>query len=109
VFFAALTKVACERSFYRLHELSSDECRLIERALIDHSPPALQEVQRQFLALYTLPAKLKRLKGVNTRFVNRLDELISNLGEDYHQRVEDTVIEKSSRLQCLTTKPMHHS
>src|SRR4051812_45525265 len=82
VFLAQIGKVACERFFYQVQDLSQDEISLIEKAFVEMCPEPLQKAHRQFMSLYSLPSQLRKMEGLGAGIANRIDELITNLGED---------------------------
>jgi len=94
IFRTNLKNVACERFFYRLQELTPDEVRLIERSLVEHSVEPLKKVQREFIAMYSFPPKMRKALDRNPKSKLRsgLDEVIANLGEDFHQKVEGSLL-----------------
>lgn len=86
-----LRAVANEKLFYRLHALTPEEHELIERVLIEPSPEPLKGIQRNFLALLSLPAQLrKRTESANLglEFTAPLDDMIVSAAEKYHSGIE---------------------
>jgi hypothetical protein len=93
IFRPNLTGVACERFFYRLQDLTPQELQLIEKLFSDHPSEALKTAQRSFMSLYSFPTKLKkRLADTDPRFRSALDRAIAEGEEDYHQRIEDSLL-----------------
>jgi hypothetical protein len=83
--------VANEELFYEIHELTTEEIDLVEHALIEPCSKHLRELQKQFLALYTLAPQLRRRLGntIDPTFRSVLDEELANSAERHHKRIED--------------------
>jgi hypothetical protein len=94
VFQANLTKVACERFFYRLQDLTPSELRLVEEFFSKHPSEPLKAMQKRFLETYLFPTRLRnRLGGkVDRKFLSALDKVIAQGQEDYHQIIEDILL-----------------
>lgn len=94
VFSCDLKNVACERFFYRFHDLTPEEIQFIERVFIENTREPLKTLQRRYIALYSLPTKMKSslYQNADSEYISRLDELICNGLEDNHQRVEDELL-----------------
>jgi hypothetical protein len=94
VFQANLTGVACERFFYRLQDLTSNELRLIEEFFGEHASEPLKATQKQFMTTYLFPTRLRKQlgKNVDRKFLSALDSVIAEGQEGYHQRVEDRLL-----------------
>lgn len=83
--------VANEPLFYRLHELTAAEVELLRNALIEPFQEPMRTIQQRFLDMHLIPHKLKaRAKGTHLDSSLRasLDEIIANLAESYHSKVE---------------------
>jgi hypothetical protein len=94
VFYSNLTGVACEKFFYRLQDLTPKEHGLIEEFFSKHPSEPLKAMQKQFMAVYSFPTRLRQQlgKGVNQKFLSALDKVIAEGQEDYHQRIEDSLV-----------------
>ena len=94
VFQANLTGVACERFFYRLQDLTPNELRLIEEFFGKHPSEGLKAMQKQFMAIYLFPTRLRKLLGSNAdpRILSAVESAITQGQEDYHQRIEDDLL-----------------
>jgi hypothetical protein len=94
VFQANLTGVACERFFYRLQDLTPKELRLIEDLFGKHPSEGLKEMQKQFMAIYLFPTRLRKKLGsdADPRILSALESAIAQGQEDYHQRIEDDLL-----------------
>jgi Protein of unknown function (DUF4238) len=100
-----LTGVACERFFYRFQDLTPEELRLIEKLFSDHPSEALKAAQRDFMSLYSLPTKLRRLLASDAKstLVSALDRVIAEGEEDYHQKIEDNLLGFLERMLAGST------
>jgi hypothetical protein len=89
-----LTGVACKRFFYRFQDLTPHELQLIERVFSNHPSESLRAAQRDFMSLYSFPTKLRgRLSdGADPRLLDALDRAIAEGEEDYHQKIEDSLL-----------------
>jgi len=76
--------------------LTPEEIRLIEEALIKHSPKVLQQFQKQFIDLYCFAPRLKKfeesISEVNPERRATLNKFIVNGAEDYYTNVEETLL-----------------
>lgn len=87
---ANTSKVASERLFYQLQELTPANVDFIEAFAIQPSPEALKPIHRAFLSYYRAPWSMKRLLGDSARaeVAAKLDESIANFEEDYQAAIE---------------------
>lgn len=94
VFRPNLTGVACERFFYRLHDLTPKEHQLIEGFFSKHPSEPLKAMQKRFMEVYSFPMRIRQQvgEGVSPKFLSVLDKVIAEGQEDYHQRIEDSLV-----------------
>jgi hypothetical protein len=94
IFRPNLKRVACERFFYRFQDLTSEEAQLIEKSFIEQTSEPLRTIQRNFMSLHSFAPKLRKQVGgdIDPKFVSALDRVIANGQEDYHQKIEDTLL-----------------
>jgi hypothetical protein len=94
IFHPNLKRVACERFFYRFQDLTSEEAQLIEKSFIEQTSEPLRTIQRNFMSLHSFAPKLRKQVGgdIDPKFVSALDRVIANGQEDYHQKIEDTLL-----------------
>jgi hypothetical protein len=94
VFQANLTKVACERFFYRLQDLTPSELRLVEGFFSKHASKPLKAIQKRFLETYLFPTRLRKQLGrdADPNLLSALERVIVQGQEDYHQRIEDDLL-----------------
>jgi hypothetical protein len=94
VFPSNLKGVACERFFYKLQELTPKEIQLIDRAVIEPVPEPSKAYLRRFLALYSWAPNVKRHfdGGADSTFPSVLNELIVNFAENYHEKIEGSLL-----------------
>lgn len=80
-----------ERDFYKLHELTEDDIRVV-RSLIERSMPAARNLHEGWLEAFTVFFEVRRryvAMGCVIEAVEReLETVITNLEEDIHARVE---------------------
>lgn len=94
IFRPNLTGVACERFFYRFQDLTPEELQLIERVFSNHPSEGLKAAQKDFMSLYSFPTKLRGhlSGGADPRLLDALDKAIAEGEEDYHQKIEDSLL-----------------
>ncbi len=80
--------------FYRLQDLTLSELRLIEEFFGKHPSEPLKAMQKQFMATYVLPTRLRSQLGrdADPKLLSVLERVIAQGQEDYHQRIEDDLL-----------------
>jgi hypothetical protein len=95
VFQTNTTKVAVERDFYKIPELTSEDIALIKWLVINPAQhPRTQANHENFLALLTAPSRLAEQFRKFAKNPKELDDLLdiirTNVLEDYHAGIEDS-------------------
>lgn len=92
IFSTDLMSLANERDFYRLKELTEEEIEFVKKIAIQHSPNILKNIHYKFLngftEVYTFRDNLRRNGLSDGDIEKKIDELINNLEEDYHSKIE---------------------
>jgi len=95
IFSANLMKIANEKYFYELRDLSPEDMALIERFAIAQSPEHLRPLHRNFLKSFSLPWEIKknaeRIGRVDPTLLSMLDETIANMEENYQMAIENSL------------------
>jgi hypothetical protein len=105
IFRPNLTGVACERFFYRFQDLTLEEIRLTEKLFSDHPSESLKAAQKQFISLYSRPTKVRKLlaRSADPEILSALERIIAEGEEDYHQRIEDSLLTFLKRMLAGNT------
>ena len=95
IFRTNTTKVAVERDFYKIPELTSEDVALIKWLVINPSQHELtQKNHENFLTMLAAPSRLAEQFRKFARDPKELDELLdiirTNVLEDYHAGIEDS-------------------
>jgi hypothetical protein len=92
IFWRGTEGLAVERDFYKLHELSEEDIRLLKLLAIDNVRPGAKEAHTDFLAMLTFPTEMRRrLRAAgrsNAAIEKAVEEYQQNALEDYHARIE---------------------
>ena len=96
VFESSLIGIANERDFYRLKELNKEDIAFIEKLVIEQSPKLLQKLHTNLIKQFNFVFDLKSFiqsQGIDNPVVSeKIEETVNNLEEDFHSRIEDSVI-----------------
>ena len=96
IFTADLMGLANERDFYRVKELTKEENEFIKKVVIEHSPDILKGIHLNFLngftEVFSMRNALRRNGLADDEIERKIDELINNLEEDYHSKIEENSI-----------------
>jgi hypothetical protein len=88
--------IANERDFYRLKELNQADIDFIEKIAIDPSPAFLQKLHKDLIKQFNFIFELRNFvqgQGItNPDISERIEEAVNNLEEEFHGRIEDSVI-----------------
>jgi hypothetical protein len=85
IFRAGTSVVALERNFYKLHELNSDDLRLINRLVIENAHPFAKKIHEDFLNRIIVPTLLA---GESVELDAAIDIYRTNVLETYHAGIE---------------------
>lgn len=90
-------KIAKEREFYKLKNITPSEAELIEQLFIkDHKTPKLRELNRKWIVNFTEIFRIKQFlesQNIATDEINNMiDVLITNLEEEHHTNLEKRAI-----------------
>lgn len=96
IFKSNLMNIGQEKDFYKLKELSAREMEFIHKVAIEPTPTPLQELNKGWITAFNIVFKLRRAlkqRGINDPKLKQLfDELIHNLEEDLHGKIESGAI-----------------
>jgi len=102
VFKSSLEGIANKRDFYKLTNLNDEDISNIKDLVIDNSPEILKEIHNKYIDILTSPFKLERLtKNIgkyNKESELFVDQLKTNVHENYHEKIESLSIEYLSML-----------
>jgi len=100
IFCPNLTGVACERFFYRLQDVTPEEFKLVEGLFKDHPSESLKAALKHFMSIYAFPIKVRKQLAhkIEPRLQSALDGVIAEGEEDYHQKIEDTLLHFIERM-----------
>jgi hypothetical protein len=86
-------KVAVQKDFYRLTEVTESDLKAIELVCFDQCDPGLRKLNQGWIPYFTRIFELKRRREASGRkdpeVVQAIDEAISNLEEALHEGIED--------------------
>ncbi|MCK6205740.1 DUF4238 domain-containing protein [Bacillus infantis] len=88
-------KIAKEREFYKLKDITPNEAALIEHLFINpNKNPVIRKINRNWISRFTDIFVLKQLvkNKKNDELDTMIDVLITNLEEDHHTRLEERAI-----------------
>jgi hypothetical protein len=96
VFAASPEKVAKQRDFYRLRDLTSHDVRFVQMLAIDPSPEHLKPLHVNLLKTFAVIPRLKALADAasleDTAAQAALEEAVNNAEELLHGEIEDSAI-----------------
>src|SRR5216684_1697211 len=96
VFAASPEKVAKQRDFYRLRDLTSRDVRFVQMLAIDPSPDHLKPLHVNLLTTFAVIPRLKALADAaspeDSAAQNALEEAVNNTEELLHGDIEDSAI-----------------
>ncbi len=96
IFQSNITNVAVEKEFYKLQEITREDIDLVKAVAIDSSPKHLQSRCAEFVEMFFVPVEARRrIDPGDARYAElrvELDEVIVNLEEDFHGRIEDSLV-----------------
>jgi hypothetical protein len=96
VFRSNVTNVAVEKEFYKLREITPEDIALVKALAIESLPQVLQARCLEFVEVFCLPIEMRRrIDPVDARYAKErayLDEAIVNTEEDFHCRIEDSLV-----------------
>jgi len=85
-------KVANEKHFYKLQELTQEDVSFIENFAIAQSPEGLRPLHRNILRAFTVPFKAKSAAestgSIAENLLPTIDEAVANTEEDYQMMIE---------------------
>jgi len=93
VFRTNTSNIGVVTDFYRLRELTEHDVNIVRLIIVDQSPPESRDIHENWLSIFTLAFRLRRLYAAGSRvdkgLEQYLDEALSNTEEDLHARIED--------------------
>jgi hypothetical protein len=96
IFPSNITNVAVEKEFYKLQEITREDIDLVRAVAIDCSPRHMQLRLAEFVEMFFIPVEVRRrIDPSDDSYAElraELDETIVNLEEEFHGRIEDTLV-----------------